>query len=105
VVTESSQLLTLYQCFLTLPSVLVGKVFAISLQLQFWSRICFNLCSSAGVQGVFVRPFFGAGLGISTPWFDMAVSTRIPCPGPVDIPRPVPVEPGGAPIIPCGPIE
>jgi len=55
---------TLYQCFFTLPSVLVGKVFAISLQLLPASRSVFKRCSSAGVQGVFVLPFLGtAGLG------------------------------------------
>lgn len=53
--------LTLYQCFFTLPSVLLGKVFAISLQLFPWSLICFSLCSSAGDQGVLVRPFFAGG--------------------------------------------
>ena len=46
---------TLYQCFFTLPSVRVGKVFAISLQLLPASRKVFSLCSSAGVHGVFVE--------------------------------------------------
>jgi len=42
------------------------QTFAISLQLLPASLICFNLCSSAGVHGVFVRPFFaGGGPGIS----------------------------------------
>ena len=54
---------TLYQCFFTLPSVRRGKVFAISLQLLPASRSVLSRCSSAGVQGVFVRPFFGNGLG------------------------------------------
>ena len=53
---------TLYQCFFTLPSVRVGKVFAISLQLLPASRKVFSRCSSAGVHGVFVRPFFATGL-------------------------------------------
>src|ERR1700712_3610669 len=75
--------LTLYQCFLTDPSVLLGNVyqsmfsfetlvrpqppncfyltFAISAQVLPASRIVFNLCSSAGVQGVFVRLFFAGG--------------------------------------------
>lgn len=41
--------------------------FAISLQLWPASRICFSLCSSAGVHGVFVRLFFafGSGTGVS----------------------------------------
>ena len=34
------------------------STFAISLQLFPASLICFNLCSSAGVHGVFVRLFF-----------------------------------------------
>ena len=50
---------TLYQCFFTLPSVRAGNVLAISLQLLPASRSVFNRCSSAGVQGVFVLPFFG----------------------------------------------
>lgn len=54
---------TLYQCFFTLPSVRAGKVLAISLQLLPASLSAFNLCSSAGVHGVFVRPFFATGLG------------------------------------------
>ena len=54
---------TLYQCFFTLPSVRVGKVFAISLQLAPASRNAFSRCSSAGVQGVLVRPFLATGLG------------------------------------------
>lgn len=54
---------TLYQCFFTLPSVRRGKVFAISLQLLPASLNVLSRCSSAGVQGVFVRPFFGTGLG------------------------------------------
>jgi hypothetical protein len=54
---------TLYQCFFTLPSVRKGNVFAISLQLLPASRSVLSRCSSAGVQGVFVRPFFGKGLG------------------------------------------
>jgi len=49
--------------FFTLPSVRRGKVFAISLQLLPASRSVLSRCSSAGVQGVFVRPFFGNGLG------------------------------------------
>lgn len=53
---------TLYQCFFTLPSVRVGKVFAISLQLAPASRNAFKRCSSAGVHGVFVLPFFTTGL-------------------------------------------
>jgi hypothetical protein len=53
--------LTLYQCFFTLPSVLLGKVLAISLQLFPRSRICLSRCSSAGVHGVLVRPFFAGG--------------------------------------------
>jgi hypothetical protein len=56
-----SDQLTLYQCFLTLPSVLFGNVLAISAQLLPASRICFRRCSSAGVHGVFVRPFFAGG--------------------------------------------
>jgi hypothetical protein len=56
---------TLYQCFLTLPSVRVGNVFAISLQLLPASLMTFSLCSSAGVQGVLVRPFFGREGGVS----------------------------------------
>lgn len=73
---------TLYQCFLTLPSVLLGNVcdavsdfcpcttpasslvrhtFAISAQLFPASLMFFNLCSSAGVQGVLVRLFFVGG--------------------------------------------
>jgi len=35
--------------------------FAISLQLLPASRIAFNLCSSAAVHGVFVRPFLAGG--------------------------------------------
>lgn len=54
---------TLYQCFFTLPSVRVGNVLAISLQLLPASRNALSLCSSAGVHGVFVRPFFTVGLG------------------------------------------
>lgn len=55
---------TLYQCFFTLPSVRVGNVLAISLQLLPASLKVFSLCSSAGVQGVLVRPFFATvGLG------------------------------------------
>ena len=54
---------TLYQCFFTLPSVRVGKVLAISLQLLPASRRVFSRCSSAGVHGVFVLPFFATGLG------------------------------------------
>ena len=37
--------------------------FAISLQLCPASRICFSLCSSAAVHGVFVRLFFAFGSG------------------------------------------
>ena len=37
------------------------RTFAISLQLLPASRIVFNLCSSAGVHGVFVLLFFGGG--------------------------------------------
>lgn len=54
-------MLTLYQCFFTLPSVLVGKVFAISAQLLPASLICFKRNSSAGVQGVLVRLFLAGG--------------------------------------------
>jgi hypothetical protein len=44
----------------------VCQTFAISLQLLPASLICFNLCSSAGVHGVLVRPFFaGGGPGMS----------------------------------------
>lgn len=80
---------TLYQCFFTLPSVLVGNdfehqqrhvsqsatasliTFAISLQPLFSPRICCNFCSSSGVHGVFVLPFFlvpdsGIGAGAVT---------------------------------------
>lgn len=46
--------LALYQCFFTLPSVLVGKVFAISLHEFPASRMLLSRCSSAAVQGVFV---------------------------------------------------
>lgn len=53
---------TLYQCFFTLPSVLEGNVFAISLQLLPASLNVLRRCSSAGVQGVLVRPFFATGL-------------------------------------------
>lgn len=60
---EGTAVRTLYQCFFTLPSVRVGKVFAISLQLLPASRRFFSLCSSAGVHGVLVRPFFATGLG------------------------------------------
>lgn len=56
---------TLYQCFLTLPSVRFGNVLAISLQLLPASRKVLSRCSSAGVHGVLVRPFFAAGLGSS----------------------------------------
>jgi len=70
---------TLYQCFLTDPSVLVGKVYtsflayesypgytvgltlAISAQLLPASRICFSRNSSCGVQGVLVRLFLAGG--------------------------------------------
>lgn len=50
--------MSLYQCFLTLPSVLVGNDFAISLQPLFSPRICCSFCSSSGVHGVLVLPFF-----------------------------------------------
>ena len=40
---------------------------AISPQLFPASRIVFNRCSSAGVQGVFVRARFGAGI-TELPW-------------------------------------
>lgn len=53
--------MSLYQCFFTLPSVLWGNVLAISAQLFPASRIFFKRCSSAGVQGVFVRLFFAGG--------------------------------------------
>lgn len=78
---------TLYQCFFTLPSVRVGNVFgdqklatcklrirsrtfAISPQLFPASLIVFSLCSSAGLHGVLVRLFFGAGaaMGASENW-------------------------------------
>jgi hypothetical protein len=62
-VGRGKQIRTLYQCFFTLPSVRKGNVFAISLQLLPASRSVFSRCSSAGVQGVFVRPFLGKGLG------------------------------------------
>lgn len=39
------------------------RTFAISLQLFPSSLINFSLCSSAGVHGVFVRPFLGGGPG------------------------------------------
>ena len=53
--------------FIRFPS----QTFAISLQLLPASLICFNLCSSAGVHGVLVRPFFaGGGPGIS--WVGVA---------------------------------
>jgi hypothetical protein len=58
---------TLYQCFFTLPSVLLGKVFAISLQLLPASRIVFNLCSSAAVHGVLVLGFFAGAPGTAPP--------------------------------------
>lgn len=63
--------MSLYQCFLTLPSVLAGKVLAISAQLEPESLICFRRSSSAGVHGVFVRLFLaggacGAGWAFST---------------------------------------
>ena len=65
---EERKKLTLYQCFLTLPSVLFGNVLAISLQDLPASRICFNRCSSCGVQGVFVRDFlFGGDVTPSAP--------------------------------------
>ena len=72
-------LLTLYQCFFTLPSVRVGNVYlyvsflchqwptgysptlAISAQLFPASRIAFSRCSSAGVHGVLVRLFLAGG--------------------------------------------
>jgi len=57
------QVRTLYQCFFTLPSVLCGNVLAISLQLLPASLNVLSRCSSAGVHGVFVRPFFATGLG------------------------------------------
>jgi len=50
----------LYQCFFTLPSVREGKAFAISLQLFPVSRMALSRCSSPGVHGVFVLPFFFA---------------------------------------------
>ena len=73
--------LTLYQCFFTLPSVRLGNVFsslisylslhdgelltfAISLQLLPASRMVFNLCSSAGVQGVLVLLFLAGGADV-----------------------------------------
>jgi len=60
--------MSLYQCFLTLPSVRFGNVLAISLQDLPASRICFNRCSSCGVQGVFVRDFlFGGDVTPSAP--------------------------------------
>lgn len=37
------------------------STFAISLQLFPASLICFNVCSSFAVHGVFVRPFFTTG--------------------------------------------
>lgn len=45
------------------------RTFAISLQLFPASLICFNLNSSAGVHGVFVRLFLSLGscIGASTP--------------------------------------
>lgn len=46
---------TLYQCFLTEPSVRVGKVFAISLHELPASRMLLSRCSSAAVHGVLVR--------------------------------------------------
>jgi len=69
---------TLYQCFLTLPSVLFGKdyqiisfssqlctttmpTFAIVAQLSPLSRMTFSRCSSAGVQGVLTLLFFTIG--------------------------------------------
>jgi hypothetical protein len=80
--------LTLYQCFFTLPSVRCGKdfpvlvkilifiilqtssqrTFAISLQLFPASLMCFSRNSSAGVQGVFVRPFFAGGGPLPSAW-------------------------------------
>lgn len=71
--------ITLYQCFLTLPSVRFGKVFrrrsanskgqvgphiltfAISLQEVPASLSSLSLFSSAGVQGVLVRVFLAGG--------------------------------------------
>lgn len=49
---------TLYQCFFTLPSVLVGNVFAISFHEFPASRMLFSRCSSVAVHGVFVRVRF-----------------------------------------------
>ena len=67
--SDACQQRTLYQCFFTLPSVLMGKDFAISLQLVPASRRFFSLCSSAGVHGVLVRPFLATGCcsGCSSP--------------------------------------
>lgn len=42
----------------------VRLTLAISLQLFPASLIDFSLCSSAGVQGVLTRLFFGAGAGV-----------------------------------------
>lgn len=86
--------MSLYQCFLTLPSVLVGKVYgiglvwvlpkvvcyhcvmcrtlAISAQLCPASRICLRRSSSAGVHGVFVRLFLAGG-GWAAAWLLSAV--------------------------------
>lgn len=84
---------TLYQCFLTLPSVLVGKVWfvlairiqledrckaptlAISLQVLPASRMVFSLCSSSAVQGVLVLPFFltpASGVTLRAAWLASA---------------------------------
>ena len=69
---------TLYQCFFTLPSVRVGKDFAISAQLFPASRIFLSLSSSAGVHGVFVRLFLGGGS------MGAAAMTGSPMPGAED---------------------
>ena len=75
---SAAGLRTLYQCFFTEPSVLVGKVcstlvarshvlfikthtLAISAQLFPASRICLRRNSSCGVHGVLVRLFFAGG--------------------------------------------
>jgi hypothetical protein len=101
----SKAIRTLYQCFFTLPSVLAGKVFAISLQLLPASRSVLSRCSSAGVQGVLVLPFFAmTGLG-KVPMFRSPTSLA-PTEDPEKGPTPgcakalilLPDEPGGSPI-------
>lgn len=54
--------MSLYQCFLTLPSVRFGNSFAISPHELPASRKVFSRRSSAGVHGVFVRDFLAGGV-------------------------------------------